>query len=137
MKICSICKTEKTLDSYNKNKAKTDGLNTICRSCSNIKSKEYYKENREHHKEVISQRNRRIRKDNKSKIDEVKSKGCSKCNEKEICCLEFHHLRDKDNDISIMVGTGVSWTKILEEISKCILVCANCHRKIHAGKIQI
>lgn len=137
MKICSICKLEKELDSYNKNKAKKDGLNTICRICSNKRSKRYYSENTEHHKKVILKRNKRLKKENRIKLIDFKSKGCLICDEKDVCCLDFHHLSDKENEISNMAGTGVSWNAILKEISKCILVCANCHRKIHAGKIQI
>ena len=136
MKTCSICKEEKTLDCYNKNRGKKDGLNTICRECSNARSKQYYASNSEHHKKVIAQRNRCIRKNNRSKLDAFKVQGCSLCNEKDVCCLDFHHVsEDKDYAVSNMVG--LSWKKILEEISKCILVCANCHRKLHAGKLKI
>lgn len=137
MKNCDTCKEEKDLNDFNKNRAKKDGFNSICRQCSNKRSKQYYKDNTQHHKSVITKRNSKIRKRHKAMVDELKFTGCSICDEKEICCLDYHHLRDKENAIAVMVASGVSWSKILEEISKCILVCANCHRKIHAGLLKI
>ena len=54
--------------------------------------------------------------------------GYNKC----ITALEFHHLDPKQKDFTIS-GGGKSLKAMLEEASKCILVCANCHREIHAG----
>ena len=45
-------------------------------------------------------------------------------------CLDFdHRTSDKWIEISRMVGRGFSPDVIAEEISKCDLVCANCHRE--------
>jgi hypothetical protein len=50
--------------------------------------------------------------------------------------MDYHHLDPsiKERGVSQMIS-GNSWKKIEEEISKCILVCANCHRKIHEDLI--
>ncbi|MFA5340803.1 MAG: hypothetical protein WC332_03400 [Clostridia bacterium] len=67
-------------------------------------------------------------------MDKLKVPGCSlcgysKCNN----ALEFHHINpDKERKPS-QAGTI---TSLLKEVSKCILVCANCHREIHAGQIE-
>lgn len=43
--------------------------------------------------------------------------------------LEFDHIgTDKTAAVARMVGQGVSLSKILKEIRKCDIVCANCHR---------
>ena len=34
-------------------------------------------------------------------------------------------------------GYTRSWEKVQEELDKCIMVCANCHREIHDGLIQL
>jgi predicted HNH restriction endonuclease len=34
-------------------------------------------------------------------------------------------------------NTNISWNSARKEIQKCILVCANCHREIHAGLIDL
>jgi hypothetical protein len=55
----------------------------------------------------------------------------NKCNE----ALEMHHLDPSKKDFSFgaIRANPSSWLKIVEELKKCILLCANCHREIHAG----
>jgi hypothetical protein len=71
---------------------------------------------------------------NRSRINEIKQKfGCWFCNESEAACMDFHHVdpRNKEKEIARMIT--YRWESIVSELSKCIVVCANCHRKIHAG----
>jgi len=50
--------------------------------------------------------------------------------------LDFHHANGtKERDVSYFANAK-SYKKMLLEIRKCICVCSNCHRKIHAGKIE-
>lgn len=56
---------------------------------------------------------------------------CWYCGETCIECLDFHHLRDKHKNIC--KGSFLSVISLQKEIDKCIVVCANCHRKINAG----
>ncbi len=60
---------------------------------------------------------------------------CCKCGyNKCIKALQFHHIDPKKKDFEISSNSStVSWNKFEKEISKCILVCANCHTEIHAG----
>lgn len=58
---------------------------------------------------------------------------CSMCPENHPACLHFHH---SDPDIKIdsvarMVSAGISKVRILAEIAKCMVLCANCHAKFH------
>jgi hypothetical protein len=46
--------------------------------------------------------------------------------------LDFHYLSNKSFGLSAR-GLTRSWDKIREELDKCVLVCANCHREVHAG----
>lgn len=51
--------------------------------------------------------------------------------------LDFHHLDEKTKSFGLSKdGLTRSWKKMEEEIKKCVLVCANCHREIHAGLLQ-
>lgn len=54
--------------------------------------------------------------------------GYNKCSE----ALEFHHLNPNEKDFIISECEKLDWGKIKNELDKCILVCANCHREIHA-----
>jgi len=58
--------------------------------------------------------------------------GYNKCRE----ALDFHHIDKKKFGLSEK-GMTRSWEKTKEELDKCILVCANCHREIHAGILQL
>lgn len=58
--------------------------------------------------------------------------GYNKC----ISALEFHHLDPTQKDFTISGGTK-SFKTLKPEVDKCILVCSNCHREIHAGLINL
>ena len=59
---------------------------------------------------------------------------CSRCGyDKCVEALEFHHLDSSQKDFGISSrGYTRSWARVREEIEKCVLVCANCHRELHA-----
>ena len=70
----------------------------------------------------------------RKKIELVEYKGgkCEKCGyDKCNSALEFHHLDPTKKDFSPSANMNMAWNKIQNEIDKCILVCANCHREIH------
>ncbi len=128
MKKCYTCQQEKALDQFNKNKAKSDGLNTICRVCSSARSKRYYEENRAKHLQAVSERKKRQIIINRHYVFEYLLKHpCVDCNETDPRCLEFDHQRDKDNNVSSLIGGGYSLETLKHEISKCQVRCANCH----------
>ena len=70
---------------------------------------------------------------------EFRENGCFFCDEKDQCCLSAHHLDPKVKDFGIgtAIGNKISPKKLLAELQKCICVCENCHRKIHAGKLTV
>ena len=51
--------------------------------------------------------------------------------------LDFHHRDEKEKSFGISAkGYTRSWHAIQTELEKCILLCANCHRELHAGMSQ-
>lgn len=77
----------------------------------------------------------KISKRNKDFITYYKrNKKCHFCLESDIRCLEFHHKNEdmKKSQISNYVYKPVSIYKLKKEIKKCIIVCKNCHTKIHS-----
>jgi hypothetical protein len=63
-------------------------------------------------------------------IDRLGGK-CNKCGRVfPNCVYDFHHIRDKSFGISNQL-TNRSEKELLEEIDKCVLLCANCHREVH------
>lgn len=72
----------------------------------------------------------------KRKLALIKMKGgeCEKCGyKKNIAALEFHHRDEttKKFRLDIRNMSNRSFEKLLEEINKCDLLCANCHREEH------
>lgn len=60
------------------------------------------------------------------------------CDENEPCCLDYHHIdpSGKVGNIS-KLSRSRDWVTIINEINKCILLCANCHRKLHRGVLSL
>ena len=57
---------------------------------------------------------------------------CTKCGFDHPAALDFHHTNpaEKENLVSKMVSNG-SYAAAMEEVQKCIVLCANCHRIHH------
>lgn len=70
---------------------------------------------------------------NKLRLIEYKGGKCEICGyNKCIEALEFHHKNPNDKEFGISNGNTVSFEKMKVEADKCMLVCSNCHREIHA-----
>ena len=95
------------------------------------KAKQYYTENKEKYRD----RNTQIRQRNKQFLDEYKlQKGCKNCGfNSHACSLDFHHIDDKTENVSRLSKNCNSIKKLTEEVNKCIILCANCHRIKHYG----
>lgn len=128
-KLCSRCGEDKSIENFNKNKLKQDGLQTCCRICQNNGDKIWYSKNRNNRIKSKNKRNHEIRQWFNELRDTFK---CENCPEKDSACLDFHHTRDKDIEVSTMVFRGFSKENILKEIKKCKILCSNCHRKLHS-----
>lgn len=92
--------------------------------------RKYYHINKEEHKRRKAERKRELQ----DWLTDLKAeRGCSECDEDHPACLDFHHLDEdtKTDTVSRMVSDGYGKKKLLEEMEKCILLCANCHRKHH------
>lgn len=63
-------------------------------------------------------------------IAELKlSCGCCFCRYR--CCaaaLEFHHVQGRDRSEQF---SNMGMDRLRDEVSKCLVVCANCHRELH------
>ena len=76
-------------------------------------------------------RKRSVRR-NRKYVETYKLDSPCPCGESEPCCLSFHHSNgDKTGNISDMVNRGYGLTRIQKEIDKCVVLCLNCHAKLH------
>ncbi len=61
----------------------------------------------------------------------LESHPCVQCGETDPIVLEFDHIHQSSKTIAISnaVCNGWSWRRIVTEIEKCQVLCANCHRR--------
>ncbi len=137
-KTCTVCKQTKLLSEYNKKKTGKDGLQPHCRECSHEKFQLYYSKNRAKHHANVQTRNKKIIQEIMDWLSTIKQVGCTLCPEKNSCCMDFHHLdpSTKVSEVGVLVKNQ-SYRAIVDEINKCVLLCANCHRKVHNGLITV
>lgn len=93
--------------------------------------KRHYRKN----KEKFLNRNTIRRKERKEwfKTEIMTKLSCSTCSENDIACLDFHHIdrTSKEENVTKMLNDHRSKESILREIEKCVVLCSNCHRKLH------
>lgn len=108
---CTVCKKTKELEKFGFMK-KAGFYNSICKACDNERS----------HKKAAE----RV-----AWLDKIKTDaGCADCGYNAYgVALDFDHLPEfeKSFNVSKLVRYG-SIDRILDEIAKCEVVCANCHR---------
>jgi hypothetical protein len=51
--------------------------------------------------------------------------------------LDVHHVDPNEKDFTIAANTNKAYALVSEEIRKCVLLCANCHREYHSNFIQL
>ncbi len=90
-----------------------------------------YAERRDYLIQAVQRRRREIRREALA----CKGGRCQACGyDRCVGPLEFHHLDSTRKDFGISSrGYTRSWDRIREELDKCLLLCANCHREVHAG----
>lgn len=134
MKTCCRCETEKSTTEFYKRSRAKDGLSSACKTCL---SKDYTetRNKRKDHYIAVAKRNR----DRLTAMwhDWKREQGCACCNETEPVCLELHHLDPNEKEFALSNSHTRSWKSMMEEAKKGVVVCSNCHKKIHAGLITM
>ena len=62
------------------------------------------------------------------------SLGCADCGEKDVRCLMFHHENPstKRDGVAALIAQGIGFESIRDEVDKCVVLCANWHRRRHS-----
>jgi 5-methylcytosine-specific restriction endonuclease McrA len=79
----------------------------------------------------------RNRRKNKRILIEYKGGKCAVCGLKDDCneIYDFHHIDEKLKDFNIAHGS-LNLEKQKKEVDKCLLLCSNCHRRLHSIKMM-
>ena len=138
--VCSKCNKDKCEDEFFFKDKKNNRRHRQCKACyrNGRDSKKQYQEHKEEYKSRANKRRIRLTSENRiNLINFLKGKKCNRCPENRLPCLEFHH-KDRDNkreNVSRMMNT-YPWSTILEEIDKCEILCANCHKIVTAKEFE-
>lgn len=135
-KKCCTCFRILSLDYFGNYKKSKDGKQSRCKECKRLYDNSYYKTNMTGRREKIRKSNEQRRTDRITHILQyLNSHPCVDCGESSLVVLEFDHVRGKKyNNISNLVMQQAPWKVIDDEIAKCEVRCANCHRKITAKR---
>jgi helix-turn-helix protein len=121
---CSRC--ERTLPASAFNRHDRGRRQWWCRECF----KSYFQDRGERHLEQVKAGKRRRQAEGRDLIRRyLETYPCVDCGEADPLVLEFDHLRDKRAAVSWLRVTAHGRPALLEEISKCEVACANCHRR--------
>jgi hypothetical protein len=121
---CSRCKEMLPASAFNRHGR--GGRQWWCRECF----KSYFRERGEKHLEQVKAGKRRRSAEARSIVRRyLENTPCSDCGEADSLVLEFDHLRDKRAAVSWLRVNAAGCRALLDEIAKCEVVCANCHRR--------
>lgn len=74
-------------------------------------------------------------------IANFKCDGCVACGESEPCCLTIHHLEPECKKFSlspsVLIRSKIPLSAINRELACAVVLCGNCHQKLHAGKLEL
>jgi 5-methylcytosine-specific restriction endonuclease McrA len=134
-KTCTKCGIEKELSKFRKDKTRIDGYQSWCKLCAREQQKSGYTLKYGESSRLLASNRRLIF----SAIleDYKKQHSCVVCGESTTVCLDFHHKVPSEKDFTISHMRNMSLTHLRAEISKCVVLCSNCHRKVHAGILVI
>lgn len=116
-KVCPTCNQNKPITDFHKRGNDSHLYQYQCKNCRNISCKKKY---------------RNI----KQKCIDYKGGKCEKCGYNKCqAALDFHHIDPTEKNFQISQFQFFDWGKnkykIINELDKCMLICANCHREIH------
>ncbi|MBI3888359.1 hypothetical protein HY311_01045 [Candidatus Nomurabacteria bacterium] len=132
MKKCTKCGKEKKESEFNF-KIKVLGLrHNQCNECTRLFVKNHYNKNKEYYLIKTHKRNSKLRLEVLNyQRQYLQENPCVDCGESDITVLEFDHKGKipKFKAVSSLMRSRYSLIRIKEEINKCDVRCANCHRR--------
>src|SRR5215471_16506191 len=127
MKRCYRCKIDKPLSEFHRNARRADGLQSECKACRSDRHTSTWPARRVRQVELSAAQRARLL----AKLNALKARPCMDCGGSfPPYVMDFDH-RDpatKIGPVSRLLYQGLGWSKIVAEVAKCDLGCANCHR---------
>ena len=132
--ICRQCHTDKSENDFHWKNKQQDKKHVICKTCACERSKRHRRQNIEKYKIYDKER----QKQHSIMIGEFlwnyKLQHPCACGESDPLVLDFDHIKDKAFGIAAARWQRKSLEAIRQEIAKCVVRCANCHRRKTANE---
>lgn len=116
-KTCTDCGLTKPVSDFYASKNHAFGVMCYCKICFNLRCSMRWVQR-------------------KIKAIHYKGSNCQRCNlsvkDTHYAVFEFHHLNPAHKDFNWAKLRIRPWEEIQKELDKCVLLCANCHRIVHA-----
>lgn len=128
-KTCIRCGETKPIDSFSRDKNKSDGRRHYCRACDGA---------------IRIQNGKKKRPARRDLLNELREQPCAACFLIEPAVMDLHHLDEplktsqgRRINFSTLINGTYSEATFISELMKCVTLCANCHRRVHAGTIPV
>ena len=131
-KVCVVCKKRRRRTSFNKNRSRKDGVQSRCKLCDRAYARGLYRKgDRKYKKAIYTRRTERLREKREWIVGYLRDHPCVDCGERDIVVLEFDHMNssEKVDGVMSLLNKGASLNRIKREVAKCVVRCANCHRR--------
>lgn len=140
-RICKKCNEPKDILEFHVHN-KTKGTRSVyCKECACELQKEWYENNKKRHLKNVSKNCKKRSRSIKKLLARLKKmKGCYFCGyDKCESSLDFHHKNPEEKEIGLSRACGRKYSKerLKKELSKCIVVCKNCHGELHENIIKL
>ena len=127
-KRCSKCRKTRLMTQFGLDERRKDGRKSWCQQCHVNGTMASYRRNNGRYVERARQSRKVIR----AVLDKAKKKPCTDCgNSYPPYVMDFDHRpgNRKSFGLANAVNSHKALLEIQEEIAKCDVVCANCHRE--------
>jgi hypothetical protein len=131
LRACIWCQQLKPLSAFAFKNAASGTLNSHCRKCHAAYRRKHYRENRStYFRQAIAQTRRKMGEAKARLHGYLLEHACIDCGETNVAALDFDHVDPSTKETTVSQLTGRrTWNAIRREMDKCVVRCANCHRK--------
>jgi hypothetical protein len=127
-KQCTRCGKVQPYSEFQKRASASSGLHSQCKTCTRAYDNKYYGSNPRRKKYIKQKRTKEREAAHQYICAYLQSHPCVDCGEDDPVVLEFDHVRGNKR-ASVSKLKTCSKKAVVQEIKKCVVRCANCHRR--------
>jgi hypothetical protein len=132
-RVCSKCGIAKPVEEFRLRNRFTKRRQSHCTDCGSKMGADWYERNKEQHALNVRANTKNAKQAAREFVYQYRlTHPCTGCGESDPAVLEFHHVGEKDKEVGRMIAQGYGTDAITREISQCLVLCANCHRRLTA-----